>query len=91
MSDGGKGSAQRPVNDRSKFEENWDRIFGDSKTESPCCQICKMDEATGLCMGCFRTRDEIGSWLYMDDERRALVNASVEMRRTLAKAQKGER
>jgi hypothetical protein len=26
-SDGGKGSAPRPIPDRKKFEENWDRIF----------------------------------------------------------------
>jgi len=30
MSDGGKGSQQRPT-DRKKFEENFERIFGDKK------------------------------------------------------------
>ena len=30
MSDGGKGSKQRPT-DRQKFEENFDRIFGKPK------------------------------------------------------------
>ena len=30
MSDGGKGSAQRPIADRKKFEENWDAIFNKS-------------------------------------------------------------
>lgn len=30
MSDGGKGSQQRPT-DRKKFEENYDRIFGKKK------------------------------------------------------------
>ena len=25
---GGKGSKPRPINDRKKFEENWDKIFG---------------------------------------------------------------
>ena len=29
MSDGGKGSAPRPIADRKKFEENWDAILGD--------------------------------------------------------------
>jgi hypothetical protein len=28
-----KGSAPRPINDRKKFEENWDKIFGDKKKE----------------------------------------------------------
>ena len=30
MSDGGKGSQQRTT-DRKKFEENFERIFGDKK------------------------------------------------------------
>jgi hypothetical protein len=28
MSDGGKGSAPRPIPDRKRFEENFDKIFG---------------------------------------------------------------
>jgi len=32
MSDGGKGSAPRPV-DKKKFDENWDLIFGKKKEE----------------------------------------------------------
>lgn len=27
MSDGGKGSVQRPITNRKTFEENWDAIF----------------------------------------------------------------
>ncbi len=25
---GGKGSKQRPIQDRKQFEDNWDKIFG---------------------------------------------------------------
>lgn len=89
MSDGGKGSAPRPIDDWDKFEENWDKIFGDPKAASPCCNICKMNESTGLCTGCFRTRGEIGSWLSMTDEERAFVNANVEIRKTMNKIEKG--
>ena len=32
MSDGGKGSKQRPT-DRKKFDENYDRIFGNKQKE----------------------------------------------------------
>ena len=31
MSDGGKGSAPRPIPDRKRFEDNWDKIFGKPK------------------------------------------------------------
>ena len=30
MSDGGKGSKQRPT-DKQKFDEGWDKIFGKKK------------------------------------------------------------
>lgn len=33
MSDGGKGSKQRPT-DLKKYQEGWDRIFGNSKKSS---------------------------------------------------------
>ena len=34
---------------------------------SPCVNICRMDEATGLCEGCQRTLDEIACWSLLDD------------------------
>lgn len=30
--------------------------------ESPCTNICTIDEATGWCLGCGRTLDEIAGW-----------------------------
>lgn len=29
---------------------------------SPCVSVCRMDEATGWCAGCFRTLAEITAW-----------------------------
>lgn len=29
---------------------------------SPCISVCRMDQASGLCQGCFRTLDEIVAW-----------------------------
>ena len=34
---------------------------------SPCISVCRMNAATGLCEGCFRTRDEIAAWGNADD------------------------
>ena len=31
MSDGGKGSRQRPVKDQEQFDRNWQKIFGKKK------------------------------------------------------------
>jgi len=36
------------------------------EVQSPCVSICTMDEATGLCMGCYRTLEEIQQWWDLD-------------------------
>lgn len=44
--------------------------------ESPCILVCSIDDKTGYCFGCGRTRDEIGNWtLYTDAERHAVMIA----------------
>ena len=48
---------------------------------SPCINVCKMDEHTGLCSGCFRTIDEIAVWAGIDDARRLGILAAVARRR----------
>ena len=37
---------------------------------SPCVSICSMDDTDTYCVGCNRTREEIGSWLNYSEERR---------------------
>lgn len=42
--------------------------------ETPCIKICDIDLATGLCVGCGRTRGEIAGWVGLTDaERRAIM------------------
>jgi predicted Fe-S protein YdhL (DUF1289 family) len=42
--------------------------------ETPCIDICTIDEANGLCKGCNRTIDEIARWASMrSEERRAIM------------------
>ena len=48
---------------------------------SPRINVCKMDEQTGLCSGCFRTIDEIAAWAGIDDSRRLSILAAVARRR----------
>ncbi|WP_331374522.1 DUF1289 domain-containing protein [Sinorhizobium chiapasense] len=44
--------------------------------ESPCILVCSIDERTGYCFGCGRTREEIGAWtLYTDAERHSIMVA----------------
>ena len=49
---------------------------------SPCISVCRMDAASGLCQGCFRTLDEIAAWgLAADADKRAIWAQLVERAR----------
>ena len=46
---------------------------------SPCISVCRMDAATGLCEGCFRTLDEIAGWgMGSDAQKRAVWKLLLE-------------
>ncbi len=33
-----------------------------AEVQSPCNSVCRMSDHSGLCIGCFRTSDEIAGW-----------------------------
>jgi predicted Fe-S protein YdhL (DUF1289 family) len=50
-----------------------DKIIPPS-AESPCINVCEMDQRIGLCKGCFRTIEEITAWSAMSkSEKRAVM------------------
>lgn len=51
-----------------------DEIWSRDEPESPCIRVCVIHPESGLCVGCFRRRDEIAGWGAMSAEaRRALI------------------
>ena len=48
---------------------------------SPCINVCRMDDATGFCLGCFRTIEEIAVWSAAADAQRVRILLAVERRR----------
>ena len=62
--------------------------------ETPCVKVCVVDPETGFCIGCGRTRDEIGGWLGLSiDERRTIMGGLAERvaNLTLNKRRRGGR
>jgi len=47
---------------------------------SPCKDICQMHEASGHCVGCGRTLDEIALWSVLDDDDKRAVWALLPAR-----------
>ena len=52
-----------------------------SDVASPCIGLCRLDDDDVLCLGCFRTLDEIARWSAAGEaEQRAIVAVAAERR-----------
>ena len=63
----------------------------DAGVASPCISVCTLDGSGRICLGCFRTVDEIAAWSRLDDEQKRAVNAALPSRRLQRKGSHGER
>lgn len=52
--------------------------------ESPCVSVCKMNPETDLCIGCWRTREEIKGWKEADQDTRLEILEQLHQRREAA-------
>lgn len=50
---------------------------------SPCINICQIDPKSRLCIGCYRSLDEIAAWSRLTDQERELIMARLPERRQL--------
>ena len=48
---------------------------------SPCISVCRMNPASGLCEGCYRSIEEIVQWGNADDKSKRTIWARIEQRR----------
>ncbi|MGE0849030.1 MAG: DUF1289 domain-containing protein [Hyphomicrobiaceae bacterium] len=53
--------------------------------QSPCVKVCVMDEASGLCLGCRRSLDEIAGWAIMTEAERRRIMRELPARRAQGK------
>ena len=54
---------------------------GADHVPSPCISVCTMDAASGVCVGCCRTLDEIAAWSVLDADAKRAVLAALPARR----------
>ena len=66
-----------------------DQQPGQRSLETPCVNICLLDDETGLCLGCGRTIAEIAGWAGMSDAERRAVMAALPKRIERLEAAKG--
>jgi uncharacterized protein len=52
----------------------------DTPAQSPCIRNCCLDDNL-ICLGCFRSLEEIKEWGVVDDHRRRIILQSAKQRR----------
>jgi len=59
----------------------WTRL----EIESPCVQVCVVDPQSRLCLGCYRSIDEIKDWSVMEPRARRKIMDALASRKDLVK------
>ena len=60
-------------------DNSWKR----NEIESPCVKICVIHPVHNICVGCFRTTDEIANWSNFTGEKRRNIMAGLKGREKL--------
>jgi prolyl-tRNA editing enzyme YbaK/EbsC (Cys-tRNA(Pro) deacylase)/predicted Fe-S protein YdhL (DUF1289 family) len=61
-------------------------LAAQTEVPSPCISVCQMNSGSGLCEGCFRTRDEIAAWSRLDEVGKRGIWNLIERRMTALQA-----
>jgi len=57
--------------------------------ETPCINVCLLDDETGACVGCGRTLAEIAAWATLSDSERRAIMATLPARMSELEQAKG--
>jgi uncharacterized protein len=66
-------------------------VWARDEIQSPCVKLCVVHPEERICVGCFRTIDEISSWSRLSHEQRAQVMAELPARAPRLSKRRGGR
>lgn len=66
-------------------------IWRRQEIESPCVKICVLHPDAKLCIGCYRTADEIARWSRFNPEERHAIMAELSTRSAMLPKRSGGR
>lgn len=68
-----------------------DEVWKRDEVESPCVKLCVVHPEARICVGCYRSIDEIGAWSRMTPEARRAVMDDLPSRATVFGKRRGGR
>lgn len=71
------------------MNDSSDHIWKRAEIESPCVKLCSVHPTEKICIGCFRTLEEIGSWSRMTPETRARIMTELPGRAPRLRVRRG--
>jgi uncharacterized protein len=68
-----------------------ERLRRRREMDSPCVDVCVIHRAAKICVGCYRTGDEIAQWSRLSPEQRSAIRADLPERASLLTERRGGR
>lgn len=68
-----------------------DEVWKRDEIESPCTKVCVLHPQARICLGCYRTGDEIAGWGRMTREERREIMQVLPDRKSLLPGRRGGR
>ena len=59
--------------------------------QSPCIKLCSIHPVERICVGCYRSMEEIGAWSSLSSEARTKIMAELPSRASLVQKRRGGR
>ena len=78
----GMSETMEDRNERRRRRRARRRVVLDNSIPSPCIAVSQIDDASGLCLGCRRSIDEIREWPILSAEDKRRVLESIEERKS---------
>lgn len=68
-----------------------DEVWKRAEVESPCVKLCVVHPEARICIGCYRSIDEIAGWGRLPPEQRRAIMAELPARATTLTKRRGGR
>lgn len=72
-------------------DQNIDNLWKRDEIDSPCVKLCSIHPAERICVGCYRSMEEIGAWSSLSTEVRLEIMAELPSRASLIQNRRGGR
>lgn len=73
------------------MNDNGDQVWKRAEIDSPCVKLCAVHPVEKICVGCFRTVEEIANWSLMSPEERHRIMAALPGRAPRLRVRRGGR